>query len=142
MLAERPHCGRLGDDRYTAACEERGNVGLGVAVTVTALLLAVGVLWWRHLSMKNPASGTAEAPKPRGSTRADREAVLQQLREEYDKKLEERDPDVLEAARDWADNDGSPWRVDVFMSLALLVLFGSVLCLIVFFSAVKALVDK
>jgi hypothetical protein len=142
VLAVRPDCGRFGEDRYTTACEERGEAGLGVVMIVTALLVAIGSLWWRHMSNKIRAVETSDPSEPRRSTHAKREAVLEQLRAEYRKKLDERDPDVLGTSRDWADNDGAPWRVEVLMSLAFLVLIGSVVSLIVFFSAIKALVDK
>lgn len=64
------------------------------------------------------------------------------MEDEYSEKLESRDPEVLETSRDWADNDGIPWRVEVPLALGFLVLIASVAVLIVFFEAIQALMGE
>ena len=43
----------------------------------------------------------------------------------------------MEASRDYSDNDGVPWRVEVFIGLGLLILVGGVAVLVVLFEAIQ-----
>ena len=47
---------------------------------------------------------------------------------------------VLEASRDWYDNDGAPWRAEMFISVSIVVLMVSVAALTALFLGIKTLV--
>lgn len=73
---------------------------------------------------------------------AQHDAARRRLYEEFRQGVEERDAEALEAARDYGDNDGVPWRVEMGQSLvflAMLALMAVVAVLIVVFSWIKHL---
>jgi hypothetical protein len=75
-----------------------------------------------------------------GNARA--EALRQELRAKYIERLNSRDPDALESARDYGDNDMTPWRFEVaggLVGLGFVALMGLVAVLIIFFQGVKHL---
>lgn len=67
---------------------------------------------------------------------------MQQLREEYGEKLKRRDPDALEAARDYGDHDLVPRRMEAGMALVgvgMLCVYAIIALLILFFTWIKDL---
>ena len=133
-VIEELECSRFSPDRNSAECDERGEVALGVLTVIGVLALVAGYVVWRRVVGKYQASSIETSHAV-----ADPEAVRQQMREEYEAKVAARDPDTLEASRDWHDNVGSSWRVEAGVALYLLVLFGSLLLLIPLFLLFKAL---
>lgn len=127
-------CSRFSPDRYSAECDERGEVALGVLTVIGVLALVVGYVIWRRVMGKYRASSVETS-----HATADSAAVRQQMREEYEAKVAARDPDTLEASRDWHDNVGSSWRMEAGMALYVLGLFASLLFLIPLFLLFKAL---
>jgi hypothetical protein len=80
----------------------------------------------------------------RRARKAEREAFMRRLNDEYSAALRDRDPGALEASRDYSDHDGTPWRVEAgmgFAGLALIVFALIVLLLVGFFSLVKAAIN-
>lgn len=78
----------------------------------------------------------------RRERRARERAVRAQLLDEYEEKLESRDPDVLDTSRDWADNDGAPWRFEVWIALGFVVLVVGVGVLIALFEGIQTLMGE
>ena len=108
---------------------------------LAALSVLIGLLWMRHMSKKYRRTTTEPSGRHR-DLKAEQEAAVHRLREEYEEKLDAGDPDVLETSRDWADNDGTPWRAEIGLSLGALVLIVIVPLLILFFAGIKALVGQ
>jgi hypothetical protein len=75
----------------------------------------------------------------RRQRKAEHEAAMRTLRDEYIEKLDSEDADTFETSRDYSDNDSVPWRLEVGLNLGLVVLFVSVLVLVAFFSWIKHL---
>lgn len=134
-VIEEVDCTRFSADRDNPECDARGEAALGVLTIIGVLALVIGYVVWRRVMRKYEASHQSTASQ----TDAKQEAVLQQLREDYEANLEAHDADTLEASRDWHDNDGSSWRVEAGLALGILVLFASLLVLIPLFLLFKAL---
>lgn len=47
-------CSRYSAENVRPECEERAQTGLGVAVVVAVLLLAIGIVLWRRMMRKVP----------------------------------------------------------------------------------------
>lgn len=129
-------CSRFSPDRDSGVCGERTDAAVGVLTVVALLVLVTGSVVWRRVMRKHQMSFRGEP-----SHEADHKAGRERLRREYEAKLKAQDPTTLEASRDWYDNNGSPWRVEVGPALYMLILFGSLLFLIPLFLWFKALAD-
>lgn len=70
---------------------------------------------------------------------AEHEAARKRLYEEYRQRVEAGESDAMETSRDFYDNSPDSWRVEVGMSLGLIILFVSLLVLIPFFTLIKHL---
>lgn len=77
--------------------------------------------------------------RQRREREAEHEAARNRLYEEYQQRIEAGDPDAMETSRDFYDNSPDSWRVEVGVSLYLVVLVGSLLVLIPFFILIKHL---
>ena len=64
--------------------------------------------------------------------------MLNTLEDEYIDRLAAGDPEAREIARDWSDNDGAPWRLEVWAAAGFVALFVSVAALVALFSLIKS----
>lgn len=64
---------------------------------------------------------------------------MRRLAEEYDDKLEEGDPDTLEASRNYYDNDGGSTTFEAGLAAYLVVLVVTVVALIGLFTLIERL---
>lgn len=81
--------------------------------------------WWRRRKRREQAQ----------------QAALQELRDDFEARLASGDEGARESGRDWHDNDGAPWRVEVWSGAVALVLFLVLPALIAFFALVETLTD-
>ena len=67
---------------------------------------------------------------------------MQRLADEYHAKLQAGDPDALEAARNYYDNDGGSTRFEAGVAAYLIVLTVSVSLLVALFALIENLTSR
>ncbi len=76
----------------------------------------------------------------RRAQEAKHRAARERLYQEYQERLDAKDPDALESSRDYGDHDLSPWRFEVTGALVFLAFAGVMLIVVVliaFFAMIK-----